>query len=128
MNTIVNHSDDNSIIQKGSGFIELQTKTYASYGINVSHIYNIDTYNEVNPSSNDPNYLNSAGAAVYNSLIAADPDAVWLMQVCPYSSFHFINVLYDHASPHRVGSSSLRVTFGRKKPFKPIWVRCRTIA
>ncbi len=45
-----------------------------------SHLYNIDLYNEMNPSSNDPAYLKSISSAVYGALKAADADAVWVMQ------------------------------------------------
>ena len=45
-----------------------------------SHLYNIDLFNEMNPSSNDPTYLHSISSAVYSALKAADDKAVWVMQ------------------------------------------------
>uniref|UniRef100_A0A8C4W4U3 Alpha-N-acetylglucosaminidase n=1 Tax=Gopherus evgoodei TaxID=1825980 RepID=A0A8C4W4U3_9SAUR len=44
------------------------------------HIYNADTFNEMCPLSSDPAYLSGVSAAVFKSMTAADPDALWLMQ------------------------------------------------
>lgn len=54
-------------------------KQRAAYG-DVSHIYTLDQYNENNPASNDPDYLRNVSHSTWQSLKAADPDAVWLMQ------------------------------------------------
>jgi len=59
----------------GQKFIEIQTQHYGT-----DHIYNCDTFNENRPSSNDPAYLAASSSAVFSSMIAADPDAIWLMQ------------------------------------------------
>ena len=57
-------------------FIDKQT---AAYG-NVSHIYTLDQYNENNPYSNDPSYLQTIASNLFGSLRAADPEAIWMMQ------------------------------------------------
>ena len=44
------------------------------------YIYNVDTYNEMRPSSGDPKYLADSASAVLAGLQAGDPDAVWMMQ------------------------------------------------
>ncbi|CAG5128887.1 unnamed protein product [Candidula unifasciata] len=44
------------------------------------HIYNSDTFNEMEPASKDPQYLSASGSAVFNAMLAGDPKAVWLMQ------------------------------------------------
>ena len=44
------------------------------------HVYNVDTFNEMNPASSDPGYLANTSAAVFAGMRAADPDAIWLMQ------------------------------------------------
>lgn len=44
------------------------------------HIYNADTFNEMTPRSSDPSYLSSASKAVYEGMLAGDPNATWLMQ------------------------------------------------
>ena len=59
----------------GTKFIEMQTKYY-----NTSHVYQCDTFNEMNPPSNDSNYLSSSSKLLYQSMANADKDAVWLIQ------------------------------------------------
>ena len=59
----------------GSKFITVQAATYGT-----DHIYSCDTFNEMNPPSGDDDALKASSAAVYESMSAADPDAVWLMQ------------------------------------------------
>ncbi|XP_074117693.1 alpha-N-acetylglucosaminidase-like [Sminthopsis crassicaudata] len=44
------------------------------------HIYNADTFNEMEPPSSEPAYLAATTAAVYEAMIAVDVDAVWLLQ------------------------------------------------
>ena len=43
-------------------------------------MYQCDTYNEMNPPTNDPGYLRRSSAGVYAAMAAADPQAVWLLQ------------------------------------------------
>ncbi|GAB1603501.1 alpha-N-acetylglucosaminidase-like isoform X3 [Argonauta hians] len=66
---------DPMFIKIGKMFIE---ETISEFGTN--HVYAAGTFNEMRPKSSDPAYLRKSGAAIYNSLIAADPQAVWLMQ------------------------------------------------
>lgn len=40
-----------------------------------------DTFNENSPPTNDPAYISSLGAAVYEAMSKGDNNAVWLMQV-----------------------------------------------
>ena len=42
------------------------------------HIYGIDIFNEMIPPSWEPEYLGRVSRQVYESLVAADPDATWL--------------------------------------------------
>ena len=42
--------------------------------------YNCDTFNEVNPTSAEPEYLKAASAAVYKGIVASDAKGVWVMQ------------------------------------------------
>ncbi|TCD70100.1 hypothetical protein EIP91_004829 [Steccherinum ochraceum] len=62
--------------QLQASFISKQMKAYG----NVSHIYTLDQYNENNPASGDLDYLRNVTAGTFESLRAADPQAVWLMQ------------------------------------------------
>jgi alpha-N-acetylglucosaminidase len=58
-------------------FISKQQK---AYGADVSHIYTLDQYNENNSFSGDLDYLHNVTLNTFNSLQAADPDAIWLMR------------------------------------------------
>lgn len=40
-------------------------------------VYNCDIFNEVRPTSSDPIFLSSVGAAVFNAMKQADPNALW---------------------------------------------------
>ncbi|TMW56919.1 hypothetical protein Poli38472_002844 [Pythium oligandrum] len=60
----------------GRKFIEEQTRLY-NY---TSSLYQCDTYNEMDPDTTDPQELAAASKAVIDSMTAADPKAVWLMQ------------------------------------------------
>lgn len=57
-------------------FINIQKEAFGG----VSHIYTLDQYNENNPFSGDVDYLHNVSSNTFNSLRAADPEAVWLMQ------------------------------------------------
>lgn len=59
----------------GKMFIEEQTKTYGT-----DHLYSADTFNENIAPSSEPTYLRDVSARIYESMAAADPDAVWVMQ------------------------------------------------
>lgn len=58
-------------IQKS--FLEKQTEIYGT-----DHIYGVDLFNEVTPPSWEPDYLAMVGKHVYQTLAAADPEAIWL--------------------------------------------------
>lgn len=59
----------------GKKFIEEQTAVYGT-----DHYYSADTFNENLPPSNDSTYLNDISKKVFESMAAADPKAVWVMQ------------------------------------------------
>lgn len=63
-------------LEIGKKFIEEQTRLY-NY---TSSLYQCDTFNEMDPATTDPAALANSSQAVINSMVAADPDAVWLMQ------------------------------------------------
>ncbi|XP_065837644.1 alpha-N-acetylglucosaminidase-like [Oscarella lobularis] len=56
-------------------YVQVQTQEFGT-----DHVYNVDTFNEMNPASSDPTYLAEASGAVLKGLQAGDPDAIWLMQ------------------------------------------------
>ena len=59
------------VIQKK--FVEKETEIYGT-----DHIYGIDLFNEMIPKSWEPDYLSRVSRQCYESLAAADPEAVWL--------------------------------------------------
>jgi alpha-N-acetylglucosaminidase len=44
------------------------------------HLFNVDPFNEEVPPSSDPTYLAGVSKALYGPLVAADPQAIWVMQ------------------------------------------------
>ena len=54
-------------------FLEEQTRLFGT-----DHIYGIDPFNEVDPPSFEPEYLNKVSRHIYESLTAVDPEAEWL--------------------------------------------------
>ncbi|WP_240773428.1 alpha-N-acetylglucosaminidase [Pontibacter sp. SGAir0037] len=67
--------DDPMFVEIGKKFIE---ETIATYG--TDHLYTSDTFNENRPPSDDSVFLNNVSQKVYQSMAAADPEAVWVMQ------------------------------------------------
>ena len=59
----------------GKRFVERQTELYGT-----DHVYAADSFNEINPPSDDPAFLAGMGRAVYNAMHSADSSAVWVMQ------------------------------------------------
>lgn len=59
----------------GAKFIEEYTQEFGS-----DHIYNCDTFNEMDPQTNDTQYIRNVGRAIYAGMSSQDPKAVWLMQ------------------------------------------------
>ncbi|XP_033107310.1 alpha-N-acetylglucosaminidase-like [Anneissia japonica] len=60
----------------GTAFVEAMIDEYNG----TDHVYNGDLFNEMTPSSSDPNYLSAASRGVYDAIVSADPKGVWLMQ------------------------------------------------
>lgn len=66
---------DPLFLRIGSLFLSQVVKQFGT-----DHIYNTDTFNEMTPPSSDPTYLSSVSRAVFSSMTAVDPQAIWLMQ------------------------------------------------
>lgn len=67
---------DPRFVQLQKSFIAKQTEAYG----NVSTFYALDQFNENNPSSGDVGYLKNVSLNTWNTLKAADPNAIWVMQ------------------------------------------------
>ncbi len=59
----------------GRRFIERQTELFGT-----DHYYAADSFNEIDPPSDDPTFLAGMGNAVYQSMHAADTASVWVLQ------------------------------------------------
>ena len=59
----------------GKLFVEEQTRQFGT-----DHLYASDTFIEMPPPSNDPQFLASMGKAVYGAMRAGDAKAIWVMQ------------------------------------------------
>ena len=68
-------ADDPLFKAIGAAFITVQAKTYGT-----DHIYQCDEFNEMSPASGDHTALAKSSSAVFGGMVAADKDAIWLMQ------------------------------------------------
>lgn len=60
----------------GKMFIEEQMMEYNG----TDHVYSGDMFNEMSPKSSNPDYIKSTSAGMFESMVSADDQAVWLMQ------------------------------------------------
>jgi len=77
-----NYSED-YLLEPTDPLFEILGKKYyeliiAEYG--TDHIFNMDTYNELIPSSTDLDFLAVTNEAVYLAMASTDPDGIFLMQ------------------------------------------------
>jgi len=79
--------DDPMFEQIGKKYIEAQTAEFGT-----DHLYSADTFNENVPPTNDSTYLDGMSKKVFNSMAAADPKAVWVMQGW---MFHYNNKFWQ---------------------------------
>lgn len=73
---------DPLFVKIGKAFIKQQINEYGD----VTDIYSCDTFNENAPPTDDPTYISSLGAAVFEAMIQGDKNAVWLMQILNFGS------------------------------------------
>jgi len=66
---------DPYFIEFGKIFVEEQTKLYGT-----DHLYASDTFIEMPPANNDPEFLRNMGQSIYESMRRADDDAIWVLQ------------------------------------------------
>ncbi|XP_077981235.1 alpha-N-acetylglucosaminidase-like isoform X2 [Glandiceps talaboti] len=66
---------DPLFIPVGQLFVKEYIKEFGT-----DHIYNTDMFNEMSPPSRNQSYLSAASKVVHDTMLAADPQAIWLMQ------------------------------------------------
>ncbi|KAH8648643.1 putative alpha-N-acetylglucosaminidase [Xylariales sp. PMI_506] len=74
--------DDALFQQLQISFISKQKEYYG----NITTFYTLDQFNENDPASGDASYLQNISYYTWQSLKAADPDAIWVMQGWLFSS------------------------------------------
>ena len=79
--------DDPMFETIGKKYIEAQTQEFGT-----DHLYSADTFNENVPPTNDSTYLDGMSKKVFNSMAAADPKAIWVMQGW---MFHYNNKFWQ---------------------------------
>ncbi|KAH9320835.1 hypothetical protein KI387_015474, partial [Taxus chinensis] len=110
---------DKLFVEIGHDFVQQQIKEYGG----TSHIYNSDTFNENTPPTNDPEYISTLGAAVFDAMHAGDEHAVWLMQGWLFSSdAAFWKPPQIKALLHSVPSGRM-IVLDLFAEVKPIWHR-----
>uniref|UniRef100_A0A093V078 Alpha-N-acetylglucosaminidase n=1 Tax=Talaromyces marneffei PM1 TaxID=1077442 RepID=A0A093V078_TALMA len=114
--TFLEPFDDNfALLQKST-----ISKQQAYYG-NISHIYALDQYNENNPFSSNPDYLRNISRTTSQSLKAADPDAVWLMQSWLFLDATFWNNVTICAYLSGVENNSDMLILDLFAESQPVW-------
>jgi len=68
--------NDPSFEMLQKSFISKQVEAYGE----ITHIYTLDQFNENDPSSGDVGYLRNVSYNTWQSLKAADSEAIWMMQ------------------------------------------------
>lgn len=73
--TYILDSQDPLFAEIGKKFLDKQTELYGT-----DHLYSADTFNENEPPTDDPAYLEKLSERIYAGMKQADPEAVWVMQ------------------------------------------------
>ncbi len=111
-------SPQDALFQKiGNSYISETIKLYGT-----DHVYSADTFNEMEPPTDELSYLTKVSEAVYSSMAIADPKATWVMQGWLFLHSNFwnqerINALLAGAPDDRMLILDLFSTA------KPVWNR-----
>ncbi|HLK31410.1 MAG TPA: alpha-N-acetylglucosaminidase [Puia sp.] len=73
--TYILDPEDPLFAEIGKKFLQTQTKLFGT-----DHLYSADTFNENEPSSDDPAFLSSLSKKIYQGMRDTDTSAVWVMQ------------------------------------------------
>jgi len=73
--TYILDAGDSLFAAIGKKFLQKQTQM-----LGTDHLYSADTFNENEPSSDDPAFLSKLSARVYEGMRQADTAAIWVMQ------------------------------------------------
>ena len=70
---------DPHFIEVGKVFLEEQTKLFGT-----NHLYASDSFIEMPPTNNDPEFLRNMGRSIYEAMRVVDPEAIWVLQSWPF--------------------------------------------
>lgn len=73
--TYILDSEDPLFATLGKRFIKKQTLLFGT-----NHLYSADTFNENEPPTDEPAFLEKLSGRIYEGMRQADPDAIWVMQ------------------------------------------------
>ncbi|CAK7328991.1 unnamed protein product [Dovyalis caffra] len=108
---------DPLFIEIGKAFVEQQLTEYGR----TSHVHNCDTFDENTPPVDDPEYISSLGAAIFEGMQSGDNNAVWLMQGWLFSYDPFWRPPQMKALLHSVPMGKL-VVLDLFAEVNPIWI------
>ena len=74
--TYLLNAEDEMFNKIGSMFLLVYTKEFGPS----DSVYNCDAFNEMNPVTNDPEFIRKSGKAIYDAMSTVDENAVWIMQ------------------------------------------------
>ncbi len=116
--TYILDANDPMFAEIGKKFIEAQTHIYGT-----DHLYSADTFNENEPPSDEPEYIADMSRRVYDGMVAADPDAVWVMQGWLfYSHREFWKAPQIQAMLHAVPDDKM-IILDLATEIEPVWKR-----
>ncbi|XP_024031957.1 alpha-N-acetylglucosaminidase [Morus notabilis] len=108
---------DPLFVEIGRAFIQQQLEEYGR----TSHIYNCDTFDENTPPVDDPHFISSLGAAIFQGMQSGDSNAVWLMQGWLFLYDPFWRPPQMKALLHSVPLGKL-VVLDLFAEVKPLWI------
>lgn len=73
--TYILDSEDPLFATLGKRFIKKQTLLFGT-----NHLYSADTFNENEPPTDEPAFLEKLSGRIYEGMRQADPNAIWVMQ------------------------------------------------
>ncbi|CAK4737518.1 unnamed protein product [Aphanomyces euteiches] len=121
---------DPMFLEIGAAFLD---EYQAEYGF-TAHLYQADTYNEMDPRDSSAAYLKQASSAVLKSMQMVDPKAVWLMQgwLFSFSRFWTEATMEAYLSPLPIDSLIVLDLYAEVLPqwkkshnfFNHAWIYC----
>ena len=75
--------NDSHFVEVGKIFLKEQAKLFGT-----DHLYASDSFIEMPPTNNDPEFLRNMGRSIYESMRVVDPHAIWVLQSWPFCVYN----------------------------------------